>query len=126
MKQVYVLAHSLARQNAAQAVMQSPDGYVVTVQEKTRSLEQNAKLWASLTDLSRQVVWHGQKLTAENWKDVLTASLKRQTVVPGVDGGFVVLGQSTSKMTKSEMVELIELILAFGAQQGVKFGDENA
>jgi hypothetical protein len=46
--------------------------------------------------------------------------------VPGVDGGFVVLGQSTSKMTKGEMVELIELILAFGAQQGVKFGDENA
>jgi len=126
MKQVYILAHSLARKNAAQAVMQAPDGWIVTIQEKTRSLEQNSKLWATLNDLSRQVVWHGQKLTPENWKDVLTASLKRQTVVPGVDGGFVVLGQSTSKMTKGEMVELIELILAFGAQQGVKFGDENA
>jgi hypothetical protein len=123
-RQVYVLSHAQARQNAVKAVSGAPDGWMVEVKEKTRSLEQNAKLWASLTDLSRQVVWHGQKLTPENWKDVMTSSLKRQAVVPGIDGGFVVLGQSTSKMTKGEMVELIELILAFGAQQGVKFGDD--
>ena len=42
-------------------------------------------------------------------------------VVPGLDGGFVVLGQATSKMTIAEMGELMELISAFGAQQGVRF-----
>jgi hypothetical protein len=41
--------------------------------------------------------------------------------VPGIDGGFVVLGKSTSKMTKAEMTELQELMAAFGAEQGVKF-----
>jgi hypothetical protein len=76
-----------------------------------------------LADLSRQVVWHGQRLTPENWKDMATAALKRQQVVPGIDGGFVVLGSSTKRMTKGEMAELIEFITAFGTQQGVVFGD---
>jgi hypothetical protein len=41
--------------------------------------------------------------------------------VPVIDGCFVVLGKSTSKMTKPEMSELQQLIEAFGAQQGVRF-----
>jgi hypothetical protein len=51
----------------------------------------------------------------------MSASLKRTKVVPGLDGGFVVCGQSTSRMTRAEMCELQELMEAFGAQQGVKF-----
>ena len=89
--------------------------------EKTRSLQANARMWAMLSDLSRQVIWYGQKLAAEEWKDVLTAGLKRQKVVPGIDGGFVVIGARTSKMTVKEMAELMELMEAFGAQQGVRF-----
>jgi NinB protein len=88
---------------------------------KTRSWQQNKRLWAMLTDVSRQVNWHGQRLTKEEWKDVFTAALKRQKVVPGIDGGFVVLGSSTSRMTMAEMGDLITLMEAFGAQQGVKF-----
>lgn len=94
---------------------------IVEVKEATRSTEQNARMWAMLSEVSNQVVWHGRKLTPEEWKHVFTASLKRQDVVPGLDGGFVVLGQSTSKMGVREMGELMELISAFGAQQGVKF-----
>lgn len=94
---------------------------IVEVKEVTRSNEQNARMWAMLAEVSNQVVWHGRKLTPEEWKHVFTASLKRQDVVPGLDGGFVVLGQSTSKMGVREMGELMELISAFGAQQGVKF-----
>lgn len=100
--------------------MASPVGWQVRITEPTRSLDANAKLWALLADVSEQVEWHGVKLTAENWKDVFTASLKRSKVVPGLDGGFVVLGQHTSKMTKYEFSELIELILAFGAEHEVK------
>jgi NinB protein len=88
---------------------------------KTRSWQQNKRLWAMLTDVSRQVDWHGQRLTKEEWKDVFTAALKRQKVVPGIDGGFVVLGSSTSRMTVAEMGDLMTLMEAFGAQQGVKF-----
>jgi len=78
-------------------------------------------MWANLEDIAQQVVWYGVKLTKDEWKDVLTAALKQQKVVPGIEGGFVVLGARTSKMTVAEMTEMIELSTAFGAQQGVKF-----
>lgn len=96
---------------------------VLELRPETRSTAQNARLWAMLTEISKQVFWYGQKLTAEEWKDVFTASLKRAKVVPGLDGGFVVCGQSTSRMTKGEMSELQTLMEAFGAERGVVFSE---
>lgn len=121
MTQNYILAHDLARKNAVLAVQEAPQGHVVLIKAPTRSLMQNNRLWALLTDISRQVDWYGRKLSPENWKDVFTAALKKQDVVPGIEGGFVVLGMSTSKMTKQEMVDLQELISAFGAERNVKW-----
>lgn len=91
-----------------------------------RSLEQNSKLWAMLTDVARQVEWHGQRLSKEDWKEMFTAALKRQRVVPGLEGGFVVLGASTSQMTVGELSELMELIAAFGVEHGVEFKGERS
>ena len=110
-----------ARQAAISHILSAPEGYFVKISEATRTLEQNALLWPLLEKVSEGVNWYGQKLTSEEWKDVLSASLKRTKVVPGLDGGFVVCGQSTSRMTRAEMCELHELMEAFGAQQGVKF-----
>lgn len=86
-----------------------------------RTLDQNARMWAMLHELSKSVDWHGQKLLDTEWKDLLTAALLRQKVVPGIDGGFVVLGTSTRRMTKQEMSDLMELIAAFGSEHGVNF-----
>ena len=71
-------------------------------------------MWANLEDIAQQVVWYGVKLTKDEWKDVLTAALKKHKVVPGIEGGFVVIGARTSKMTVPEMTELIELLEAEG------------
>ena len=103
------------------ALQEIPLGWVVEFKENTRSLEQNSRMWAMLTEVSAQVEWYGQKLTPEEWKDVFTAAQKREKVVPGIDGGFVVLGQRTSKMTIKEMNDLMMLMEAFGADRGVKF-----
>lgn len=98
---------------------------IVEVKPETRSSEQNAKLWACLTDVSQQVDWYGKKLTPEDWKHVFSSSLRKLDVVPNIDGtGFVALGLSTSRMTKGELSDLIELIHAFGAQRGVTFNDQ--
>jgi hypothetical protein len=102
-------------------VRQAPDGYCVEVKPKTRTLDQNARMWAMLTDVSRQVDWYGKKLTPDAWKCVFSASLKRQEVVPGLHGDFVVIGQSTSQMTVREMGDLMELMSAFGAERGVRW-----
>lgn len=121
MKQLFRLVHDTARHNARQAIQNAPEGYIVTVGEPTRNLEQNALLWAQLHEISEQVVWHGRKLSPEDWKHVFTASLKRMDVVPNLEGtGFVALGLSTSQMTKREFSDLIELINAFSAERGIE------
>lgn len=120
-KMVFKLAHQEARRRAIEAVQDAQDGMIVTVSEPTRNLEQNALLWALLAEVSEQVIWHGRKLDAESWKHIFTSSLKKMDVVPNLEGnGFVVLGLSTSKMTKSEFSELIELIRAFSAEHNVR------
>lgn len=121
MKQTFILVHQEARRRARNAVDAACDGFVVTIAPATRSIEQNALMWSCFTDIARDVIWHGQRLTPEDFKCMLTASLKQQRVVPGVEGGFVVLGQSTSRMSKAELSELVELAHAFGSEKGVKW-----
>lgn len=122
-KKHFIFAHQQARQLAAKACMESPDGWHCRITPPTRSLEQNSKLWASLTDVSRQVQWHGRKLSPDEWKCIFSAALKKQDVCPGIDGGFVVMAQSTSQMTIKEMIDMIELITAFGVEHGVRFNE---
>jgi NinB protein len=106
------------------ASLQAGGQWVLTVKRKTRSIEQNSRLWAMLTEVSKQVEWYGKKLTPEDWKNVFSAALYQQEAVPGINGGFVVLGRSTSKMTVAQMSEMQTLIEAFGAERGVVFKDE--
>jgi hypothetical protein len=89
-----------------------------------RSEEQNSKMWVLLTIAAKGVEWYGSRLSAEEWKDVFTAALRREKVVPGINGGFVVLGQRTSRMSKADMSELIELISAFLAERGIYTGEQ--
>lgn len=119
------LVHPEARRRAAEACMAAPDGHVVKISPPTRNLDQNAAMWAMLADVSQQVDWYGRKLNPEDWKHVFSASLRKLEVVPNLDGtGFVALGQSTSKMTKAEFSDLLELIAAFGATHGVTWTDQ--
>jgi hypothetical protein len=112
------------RANLCALIMEAPDGYLVTIQPPKRSLQANAKMWCLLSDLAKQVDWYGRKLSPDDWKDVLTASYRKQDAVPNVDGnGFVVLGMRTSQMSIGEMGELIEVIYAFGSERGVVWSE---
>lgn len=90
-----------------------------------RTARQNRMLHATIGDISKQVVWYGKKLTIQEWKYVFTAAVEKQEVVLGIDGGFVVLGRSTSRMPKKMFAALITVALAFGDERGVKWKDEN-
>lgn len=123
-KRIWKITGELARKAACREIQAAPDGHVVTLSEPTRNLEQNAKMWAMLADIEKQTTWHGMKLNAEEWKDLLSAGLVQSKVVPNMEGnGFVILGQRTSKLTKSQFAALIELIGAFGAERGVVWSD---
>jgi hypothetical protein len=110
------------RERAAAWCANAPTGTSVEFRGPRRNLDQNALMWSLLGQISKQVDWYGQKLSSEDWKDVLTASMRRTRVVPGIDAGtFVPLGMRTSQMSKQELSDLLELIYAFGAERNVKF-----
>ena len=126
-RRILALNNERARAAAHALIDAAPEGYILTVQEPTRTAEQNSRLWPMLSDVSRQVEWYGRKLSNEDWKHVFTASLHKLDVVPNLDGtGFVALGQSTSKMGKRQFADLIELIFEFGARHGVVWSDKKS
>lgn len=113
------------RARACNWIAKAPHGTRVIFKAARRTLPQNDRFWATLTDVADQVEWCGLKLKASDWRLIFLDALKRERiVVPNIDGsGLVDLGQSSSDLTKNEMSELLELITAFGAQHGVVFHD---
>ncbi|WP_409259912.1 recombination protein NinB [Pseudomonas sp. KCJK8806] len=96
-------------------------GITWTMREEVRSDAQNRRMWAMLRDISRQVEWYGQKLSDEDWKHIFSAAVQKQDAVPGIDGGFVVLGVSTRKQSQKWFSDLFEVMHAFGAEHGVRW-----
>lgn len=126
MSRAFLVLHNDAiRNKAVEWVRRLPKDTRVEFKAPRRSLDQNALMWQRLGEVSAQVEWYGVKLSADDWKDVFTASLRKARVVPGLDPGtFVPLGMRTSDMGKQEMTDLLDLISAFGAERGVTFRDE--
>ena len=123
MNQRFVLAHDTARQRAAQAVVSAPEGYEVLVKEPTRSSDQNAKLHALLTDVARHCKYLGKTLTADQWKVLFVsghaiATGKGAEILPGIEGEFVNVRESTARMSKARASSLIEYIYAWVSEQG--------
>jgi hypothetical protein len=118
-----VLISPEIRQRAARWAAKLPEGTRVDFKEPKRSLPQNDRMWAMLTDVATQLPWHGIKLSADDYKLIFLDALKRELrIVPNIDGsGFVNLGRSSSDLSKSEMADLITLIEQFGANHGVVF-----
>jgi hypothetical protein len=120
---IFRLVHAEARQRAQQAVAQAEEGYVVTIKPPTRSLEQNAALWALLGEFSARLQWpvNGRMVTMapEEWKDVLSAAFRQETarLAMGLSGGVVMLGSRTSKMSKREFSEFLDFVHAVAADR---------
>lgn len=125
-RHVLVINNETVRQTAHKWVDAAPIRMRIEFKEPKRSLPQNSRLWAMLSDVARQVPWHGIRLSPEDWKILFLDALKREVrVVPNLDGnGFVQLGRSSSDLSKEEMGMLMELIAAFGANHGVVFQDD--
>lgn len=120
-KQVFQLSHVVARRNAARAVMSAPEDFMVRIEPRTRSLEQNAMLHALFGEAAKNATWHGRKLTAEQWKVLFIsghaiATGRGADMVPGLEGEFVNIRESSARMSVARMTSLIEYINAWMAE----------
>lgn len=124
-----VLANDRFKRRAIEWIEKAPWETRVEFKGPKRTIPQNDRMWAMLTDLSVQLAWHGQRLVPDDWKLVMLDALRRETreqlrIVPNTDGtGFVNLSTSSSDLSKDEMTTLIEIIFAFGAAHGVEWSE---
>jgi hypothetical protein len=100
------------------------------ITQETRTVEQNSAQWPILQAFSEQLRWPVDaemvKMTEEEWKDVLTAAFKGETIrlAKGLNGGVVMLGLRTSKFSKKQFSEYLEFLHATAALKGVDLGQD--
>lgn len=130
MKQRYIMAHELARQRAIDAVRNAPAGYVIEVREPTRTLEQSAKFHAMCGDIARQKPFAGQMRKPEQWKVLLVsghsvATKQGSEMVPGLEGEWCNLRESTAKMSTKRMASLIEYVIAYCVENAIMLSTQH-
>lgn len=129
MKQLFILRNEAIRRRAMEAVWNAGDNYRVVISEENRTLEQNAKFHAITSDIARSGHhWLGKKRTAAEWKVLLVsghavATKEGSEIVPGLEGEFVSLRESTALMSKKRGASLIEYTLAFAAMNDIRINE---
>ena len=118
------------RCNAAAYCMVAPEGQFARFSDPTRTLEQNAKMHACFGDIAKQAKYLGRVLAMPQWKTLLISGHAVATglgvdMVPGIEGEFVNIRESSANMTVPRMCSVIEYSLAYGAMNGVVFGGES-
>lgn len=107
------------REKAKSWIDKAPNGARVEFKTSKRTTPQNDRMWALLTAISDQLVWHGEKYPPEDWKEYFCHCLQGGRFMPHEEGGMVPIGTRTSRMTKDEHSDLTEIIEAFAARNGV-------
>ena len=131
-KQQFFLRNEQVRSNCQAFIQGLPiddkKPLVVKIQPITRSLEQNSKLHALLSDISKQCEFNGKKRDIDTWKMIMISAHKIATggqaeMVIGLEGEVINLRESTAQMSVKRLASLIEYITCWGVQNGVRFND---
>jgi hypothetical protein len=125
-RRIVTLANDRLRETAIEYVRKAPAMARVEFLGPKRSTNQNAAMWAMLSDLAAQLAWNGQKMTPEDFKLVMLDALRREhrqemRIVPNSDktGWLDISSTHSSDLSHEEMRDLLTIISAFGDQHGV-------
>lgn len=122
MTQTVIIRGASQRQFAADIVARAPEGTVLRFSQGKRTVSQNARMWAMLSDFARQVTHEGETYSPEVWKCLFMQALGHEIAfAPGLNGEPFPLGFRSSRLTKPQMSDMMELIASEGARRGVQF-----
>ncbi len=128
-RRIFVLSHSEARRRAMACVADAPEGYRVEVREPKRTDGQNERFHAICGDIAKSgLMWAGKPRTAVQWKGLLVSGHAVATgegaeMMPGLEGEFVNLRESTALMSVKRGSSLIEYATAFALNNSVRLND---
>ncbi|SCX93454.1 NinB protein [Nitrosospira sp. Nl5] len=113
---------------AKQCIDQAPGDFVCTIKKATRREEQSEKFHAMCGDVARQCKYMSRWLTKDQWKVLFISGHAVATgigadVVPGLEGEFTNIRESSAQMSISRMASVIEYVAAYGADKGVVWSE---
>jgi hypothetical protein len=125
MDKVTIFLNRTNRRLAADAVHSRPDGHVLVLQEPTRTVRQNALLHSLFSQIAKQAEFHGRRLTAVQWKTLLVSAHAVATgigtdMVPGLEGEWVNIRESTAQMGVKRLNSLLDYTLAWAADNDIR------
>jgi hypothetical protein len=125
MTECAVILNDRTRVQAAHALVDAPDGWSAVIKPSTRSLQQNALLHALFSDLSKRAQFHGRTLSAAQWKVLMISGHSVATgggadIVPGIEGEFVNIRESSASMSIRRMNSLLEYVIAWCAMNNIR------
>jgi hypothetical protein len=108
------------------AVEAAPLGAQLDLIDAPRTSAQNRLMWRLLRCIADQLEHCGEHWEPEDYKAAfLKAMGKELRFMPALDGrGVVAVGYQSSRLSKVEMSEMVELIYEYGARHGVEFDAE--
>lgn len=121
MPRIYLVGPS-QRDYARRAMDAAPDNAVVSITAPTRTVPQNAKMWAMLNDVARAKP-EGREWTTDTWKAAFMQSLGHQCqFAEGLDGsGPFPIGFRSSRLNVKQMADLIEVMYEYGARHEIEW-----
>lgn len=126
MTQTVPLDSEYWRKKAIRLVEVAPLGHVVTVSPPKRSTDQNSRFWAMLSDISRAKP-DGRTHTPETWRDLFMHAMGHATRFEmGLNGEPFPIGFRSSRLSKSQMSDMMEFMSAWAAEKGIVLHDEVA
>ena len=125
MTQTVILNGVRQKELAHHLIQRAPAGAVLKISPPVRSTDQNAKMWAMLSDISRSKP-EGKTHTPEMWKCLFMHALKYEVqFVMGLDGHPFPVGFSTRRLQKRQFADLITFIQEYGDRHGVTWAEPN-
>ncbi len=124
----FILVTNAVRQRMLEYAAKAPDGWVVDIREKKRGEEQSERFHAMCGDVAKQAEWMGKRRTKDQWKFIMVSGHAVATnigteIIPGIEGEFINIRESTAQMSVKRMSSLIEYVSAWGAENGIKWSE---
>jgi hypothetical protein len=128
-KRIWKITGEVAKKAACREILAAPEGWIVSLSEPNRTLDQNAAQWPYLEAFAKQkqlcINGEMQWVTSDDWKDVLTGCWNGEMRMAAFDGKVIMLPQRTSKMGKGAFSTWLEFLIAMSVTSGVEAYPEN-
>ena len=81
--------------------------------------QQRKILNAACRDLSEQISWHGNRLTLDDWRHLISGTVLGWRMMPAIDmgegaAGFIMLGGSSLNLSKAQCIDAITMAFHLG------------